>query len=217
MVDLGRMPVESIAGLVARRRQWRCHLDGELTRLAPILGGAYICRDCLQEDIMVRLIATALLLLFTGAALADDWKEYENHDYSFTIHFPGDPTVESATYQAADGRSFPAHVFSAKQGTGTFKVTVVEMPGEETGPNAAVMKEATKSVKGEGAIKFDIEHRVRAVYGRQLGIVGSNGGYSYVALFYRNNRLYQIEGNAFVAGGQAEVDAMRFQQSLDLT
>jgi hypothetical protein len=44
-----------------------------------------------------------------------------------------------------------------------------------------------------------------------------NGGYSYVALFYRSNRLYQVEGNAFVAGGQAEVEAMRFQQSLDLT
>jgi hypothetical protein len=37
---------------------------------------------------MVRVIATALALLFTGAALADDWKEYENKDYSFTIHFP---------------------------------------------------------------------------------------------------------------------------------
>jgi hypothetical protein len=166
---------------------------------------------------VVRVIATALALFFTGAALADDWKEYENQDYSFTIHFPVDPTVETAAYQATDGRSFPAHVFSAKQDTGTFKVTVVEMPGEETGPNAAVMKEATKAVAGGGVIKFDIEHRVRAVYGRQLGIAGTNGGYSHVALFYRNNRLFQVEGNAFVAGGQAEVDAMRFQQSLDLT
>jgi hypothetical protein len=83
------------------------------------------------------------------AALADDWKEYENRDYSFAI--------------------------------------------------------------------FDIPHRVRRFYGRQLGIAGANGGYSYVALFYRNNRLYQVEGNALVAGGQAEVEAMRFQQSLDLT
>jgi hypothetical protein len=166
---------------------------------------------------MVRGVVTALALFLTGAALADDWKEYENQDYSFTIHFPVDPTVETAIYQAADGRSFSAHVFSAKQETGTFKVTVVEMPGEETGPNAAVMKEATKVVASDGAIKFDIEHRVRAVYGRQLGIAGANGGYSYVALFYRNNRLYQIEGDAFVAGGQAEVDAARFQQSLDLT
>jgi hypothetical protein len=66
-------------------------------------------------------------------------------------------------------------------------------------------------------VKFDIPRRVRQVYGRQLGIAGANGGYSYVALFYRNNRLYQVEGNAFVAGGQAEIEAMRFQQSLDLT
>jgi hypothetical protein len=166
---------------------------------------------------MMRVIATAVALFFTGAALADDWREYENQDYSFTIHFPVDPTVETATYQAADGRSFPAHVFSAKEDTGTFKVTVVEMPGEETGPNAAVMKEATKAAAGDGVIKFDIEHRVRSVYGRQLGIAGANGGYSYVALFYRNSRLYLVEGNAFVAGGQAEVDAARFQQSLDLT
>jgi hypothetical protein len=166
---------------------------------------------------MMRVIATAVALFFTGTALADDWREYENQDYSFTIHFPVDPTVETATYQAADGRSFPAHVFSAKEDTGTFKVTVVEMPGEETGPNAAVMKEATKAAAGDGVIKFDIEHRVRSVYGRQLGIAGANGGYSYVALFYRNSRLYLVEGNAFVAGGQAEVDAARFQQSLDLT
>jgi hypothetical protein len=166
---------------------------------------------------MVRVIATAFALLFTGAALADDWKEYENRNYSFSIHFPGDPTVETATYQAADGRTFPAHVFSVKQETGAFKVTVVDMPGKQTGSDAAVMKEASKVVAEGGVIKFDIPHRIRAVYGRQLGIAGANGGYSYVALFYRNNRLYQVEGNAFVAGRQAEIDAMRFQQSLDLT
>jgi hypothetical protein len=165
----------------------------------------------------VRLIPILVALFFAGFAVAEDWKEYENSDYSFTIHFPVDPTVETSTYLAPDGRSFPAHVFTAKQDTGAFKVTVVDMPGEETGPNAAVMKTATKAVAQDGVIKFDIEHRVRAVYDRQLGIAGTNGGYSYVALFYRNNRLYQVEGNAFVAGGQAEVDAMRFQQSLDLT
>jgi hypothetical protein len=166
---------------------------------------------------MVRVTTAALALFFTNAALADDWKEYENRDYSFTIHFPVEPTVETTTYRAADGRTFPARVFSAKQETGTFKVTVVDMPGKQTGSDAAVMKEATKVVVEGGVVRFDIEHRVRRVYGRQLGIAGANGGYSYVALFYRNNRLYQVEGIAFAAGGRAEVDAMRFQQSLDLT
>src|SRR5450755_95048 len=79
------------------------------------------------------------------------------------------------------------------------------MPGEEAGPDAAVMKEATKAVAGSGTVKFDIPHRVRAVYGRQLGIAGANGGYSYVALFYRNNRLYQVEGDALVAGGRRKL------------
>jgi hypothetical protein len=38
----------------------------------------------------------------------------------------------------------------------------------------------------------------------KLGIAGTNCDYSHVALFYRNNRLYQIDGTAFVAQGQAE-------------
>ena len=66
----------------------------------------------------MRLIPILLALLFTGSAAADEWKEYENPDYSFTIHFPMDPTVEIATYQAADGRSFPAHVFSRSRKPG---------------------------------------------------------------------------------------------------
>jgi hypothetical protein len=120
----------------------------------------------------VRLIPILLALFFTGSAMADDWKDYENRDYGFTIHFPGDPTVEAASYEAVDGRSFPAHVFSVKQDTGVFKVTVVDMPGKQTGSNATVMKEATKVVTAGGIIKFDIDHRVRAIYGRQLGIGG---------------------------------------------
>jgi hypothetical protein len=171
----------------------------------------------LKEEHMLRVLVAALALLSTSPVLADEWKDYENRDYGFTVHFPGDPSIETTTYKAADGRPFPAHVFSVKRDTGWFKVTVVDMPGKQTGSDAAVMKEATRVVTDGGTIKFDIPHRVRQVYGRQLGITGANGGYSYVALFYRNNRLYEVEGKAFTAGGQAEVDAMRFQQSLDLT
>jgi hypothetical protein len=86
--------------------------------------GAYIRRGCLQEDHMVRLIPVLLAFFFTSATLADDWKEYENRDYSFTVHFPGNPATETATYKAADGRSFPAHVFAVKRQSGTFKATV---------------------------------------------------------------------------------------------
>jgi hypothetical protein len=162
----------------------------------------------------VRVFAIILALVFAGSALADDWKEYDNPEYSFAIHFPVDPTVEATTYRAGDGRAFQGRVFSVTKDTGSFKVTVVDMPDDKTGEELA---RNTKPVAEGGAIKFDIGHRVRAVYGRQLGISDADGGYAYVALFYHKKRLYQIEGKAFRAGGQAEIDAMRFQQSLDFT
>jgi hypothetical protein len=37
------------------------------------------------------------------------------------------------------------------------------------------------------------------------------------SVFLHKKRLYQLEGIAPVAGGQADVDAMIFHQSLDLT
>lgn len=164
----------------------------------------------------MRPIAFILALVLAGPAAAD-WKEYEYPDYSFTVHFPADPTIETTTWRASDGRSFEARSYSVVQDTGAFKLTVAELGDGGTDENALI-GHAVKTLTEGSVIKFDIPHRIRAVYsGRQLGLVGANGGYSYIAVFYYKKRLYQIEGNAFVAGGQAEIDAMRFQQSLDLT
>jgi hypothetical protein len=164
----------------------------------------------------MRWIAFALALFLVAPAAAADWQEYDYPDYSFKVNFPIDPNIEITAYQASDGRSFEARVFSVAQDTGVFKITVVELPDEGTGENALITHAVETMTEG-GVIKFNIPHRIRAVYGRQLGIAEAHGGYSYVAVFYHKKRLYQIEGKAFVAGGQAEVDAMRFQQSLDFT
>jgi hypothetical protein len=164
----------------------------------------------------VRLSAFFFAMILAYPAAADDWKEYESSDRSFTVHFPTDPNIETVAYQTPDGRSFDARVYSAMQDGGQFRLTVAEVPetGSQTGERA-LMSGAIKKMTDGSLIKFDIEHRIRWIFGRQLGIAGANGGYSYIAVFHHNNRLYEIEGRAFVAGGQAEVDAMRFQQSLD--
>jgi hypothetical protein len=164
----------------------------------------------------VRLSAFFFAMILACPAVADDWKEYESPDRSFTVHFPTDPNIETTAYQTADGRSFDARVYSTTQDTGAFRLTVAEVPqvGSQTEEGDLVRGTIKKMTEGS-LVKFDIEHRIRWVYGRQLGIAGANGGYSYIAVFHHNNRLYELEGKAFVAGGQAEIDAMRFQQSLD--
>jgi hypothetical protein len=165
----------------------------------------------------MRLIVFILALFLAGGpAAAQDWNEYAYPDHSFTVHFPAEPKIEITTYQVPDGRSFDARIYSVTQDTGVFTMTVAELPDGGTDENALI-SHAVKTMTEGGVIKFDIPHRIRQIYsGRQLGIAGANGGYSYVAVFYHKKRLYQIEGKAFVAGGQAEVDAMIFQQSLDL-
>jgi hypothetical protein len=170
----------------------------------------------LRKADKMRLTVLLFALLLAFPAAADDWKEYESPDHSFTVHFPAGPNIQASAYHTPDGHSFDAHVYSATQDTGIFTLTVAEVP--ETGSQSqedGLINDAIKKMTEGNLIKFDIQHRIRWIYGRQLGVAGVGGGYSYIAVFHHNNRLYQIEGKAFVAGGQAEVDAMRFQQSLD--
>jgi hypothetical protein len=164
----------------------------------------------------MRVITFVLALLLAGPAASGDWKEYEYPDYSFTVHFPVDPNIEMGAYPATEGHSFEARIYTATLDTGVFKVTVVEVPQGRIDEKVLISDTIKKMTEG-GVIKFDIQHRIRAVYGRQLGVARENGGYSYIAVFYHKNRLYQIEGKAFVAGGWAETEAMHFQQSLDFT
>src|ERR1043166_1797673 len=159
-----------------------------------------------------------IFALFVAAppAVAADWKEYAYPEHSFTVHFPAEPQVESATYHGPGGRPFNARVYSLTQDTGVFRMTVADLPAGAP-DEKALLSHAITTLSEGGEIKIDIPHRIRQVYGRQLGIAGTNGGFPYVAVFYRDKRLYQIEGKSFVRGGQAELDAMIFQQSLDFT
>ena len=164
----------------------------------------------------MRLIAFVLALFaLSGPAAAQSWKEYSYPGEAFTVSFPAPPEIEATTYQAADGRSVPARVYSVAQDNGVFKMTIADLSGsglEETG----VIDHAIQKLSKDGEIKVDIPARVRRVFGRQLSILGADGSRSSVALFYYRGRLYQIEGKS-LPHGNATADAIRFQQSLMFT
>jgi hypothetical protein len=151
----------------------------------------------------------------SGPAAAQSWKEYSYPEHAFTISFPAEPKVETTTYLAADGRAVGARVYSVAQDQGTFKITIAELSDARL-DESVVIDHAVKMLSRGGEIKLDIPHRISRVYGRQLSILGADGSRSSVALFYHDQRLYQIEGKA-LASGNATADAIRFQQSLVFT
>ncbi len=163
----------------------------------------------------MRLIAFALAAFVAGGpAAAQNWQEYSYPAYSFTIAFPADPKIETATYRVADGRAVEAHVYSLRQNDSLLTVTVAELAN--TGlEESAVIDHAIKTLSGGGEVKINIPHRVYQVYGRQLSILGADGSRSMVAVFDFNGRLYQIEGKALPGGNP--LDMLRFQQSLVFT
>jgi hypothetical protein len=163
---------------------------------------------------LIAFVVASLLLAVPAAA--KDWAEYAYPDHSFTVAFPAEPKIESASYQGFNGNAFEARVYSVALDGSLFKLTVVELPESLTNGDALVTQ-AVKTLTEGNQIKLDIPHRIRSVYGRQLAVARPDGSFTYVAVFFHKKRLYQLEGIAPVAGGQAEVDAMIFHQSLDLT
>jgi hypothetical protein len=78
----------------------------------------------------MRLIAFTLVLLAAGAggaAAAQDWKEYVYPADAFAVAFPADPKLDTTTYQAADGRTVEARVYSLAQDDGVFRMTVADL------------------------------------------------------------------------------------------
>jgi hypothetical protein len=166
----------------------------------------------------MRLIGAilAIVLFASGPAAAQSWQEYRYPEYSFGVSFPAEPTVETRSYQTADGGTAPAQVYSVARDNSLFTMTVVDLSNVKT-DEKAVIDHAIKMLAQGGEVKLDIPHRISRVYGRQLSITGPDGRHSSIALFYNQRRLYQIEGVALPAGADATAEAIRFQQSLIFT
>jgi hypothetical protein len=163
----------------------------------------------------MRLLALiAAMFVAGGPAAAQSWKEYAYPAYAFTVSFPAEPRLETMTYQAADGRSVEAQVYSVTQDGAAFKMTIVDL-SDAAMEESAVIDQAVKTLSRDGEVNLDIPARVNRVYGRQLSIVGVDGSRSAVAMFYHKGRLYQIDGKMLPGGDEAA--PIRFQQSLVFT
>jgi hypothetical protein len=167
---------------------------------------------------MRAIIFVLAALLAGGPAVAQNWKEYTYPDYAFAVAFPADPQIETTTHQVADGRFVAARVYSVRQDSVVFKMTVADLAG--TGlEEKAVIDHAIKTLSAGGEVKVNIPHRIYRIYGRQFSIAGADGSHLSAAVFDYKGRLYQIEGKALAGGGAANAgfDTIRFQQSLSFT
>ena len=91
------------------------------------------------------------------------------------------------------------------------QLTHVGAMGDASLQEAAVIDQAVKRLTQGGQKKIDFPHRIYRIYGRQLSVARPDS-LTTAAVFFANDRLYQIESTKFAGG--SDTDAIRFQQSL---
>jgi hypothetical protein len=102
---------------------------------------------------VVGLIPAVMALFVSGAAYAQAWEEYVNRGDFFAVNFPGEPAVQTVTYKTAKGTSLPAHVYSAQDRRGSYKLTVVDYTSALSEFSDA-MDEAAADFRKRGAVKY---------------------------------------------------------------
>jgi hypothetical protein len=164
-------------------------------------------------SLATRIAASVVGLMLIGSpAEAQAWREYRYA--GFAVQFPAEPTIESGTYATAAGTTVDARIYSAQEDGALYRVTVANVSRGRRG-EADVVSEAIGLLIENGEVIVDLPHRVNGIFGRQLSIAGHDGSRTAVAVFYRNRRLYLVEGTILPTHDDPMSSAgMRFQQSL---
>jgi hypothetical protein len=160
----------------------------------------------------IVLLVLALTLLCSPAQ-AQSWREYRFS--GFAVQFPVAPKIETGTYATNEGTTVNIRIYSARQENALYKVTVADLSELNVDQAQAVSDAMVGQLAAGREVVVDVPHRVNRVLGRQLSIVGDDGRRTAVALFFRDRRLYLVEGTTLPTNGDSmSPDGMRFQQSL---
>src|ERR1043166_461760 len=159
----------------------------------------------------------AVMTVLASSAIADDWLEYSYPELGFSVSFPASPSVETMPYRSMGGAMANETEYSVQQQDNAYRVAVIDFANVSFDRDAEIA-EALNELRGQGDVKVDIPARVNRNFGRQLSIVAKDGSRLSVAIFFANNRLYEIEGTVLASNPDPNSgDAIRFQQSLRFT
>ena len=169
-------------------------------------------------------------LLAAPPVFAQEWAEYVNKEDFFSLPAPGQPTVETITWDSEYGAKYPARVYKWAQGSNRYSVTVVDYSDAEKihaaikheayvgGVGywvidiAASVAQAARMYRERPGVKvtYDAFHYINLITGHMLQLTNPDASRTYVTIYLHENRLYVSE--ATVAKGQPP--PLIFQQSI---
>jgi len=157
--------------------------------------------------------ASLLLVGFSAPVMAQaEWAEFVDRADHFTVNFPGDPKVDTVTYKTKKGTSLPAHIYTAQDSRGIYKITVVDyraaLPETET-----AVAEAADAFRAKGQVKYDAQENLDRIKSQRISLIEPGGARLALAeILTEGGRLYISEASV---GAKAPPPA-QFQASLQV-
>jgi len=160
-------------------------------------------------------VLIAALILLAGGARADaQWREYAYGDQQFAVSFPAQPSVMTIPLDTPDGIRVTEKLYFVQQETSRFEIAVFDLLRARMN-EATVISRAAASLREKGKVKLDIAAEVQGHWGRFLSLETPDGSHTIAGVFFRNDRLYEVQANAPAASFESvSSDMVRFQQSL---
>jgi hypothetical protein len=158
-------------------------------------------------------IAALIVLLASRADAQSQWREYAYPDQQFAAAFPARPEV----IRVPSDRGVTEIVYSLEQDQERFQVAVFDVLRAGINEPTAIAN-AAASIRERGEVKLDIVAEVQGHWGHFFSLEGNDGRHILAGVFFRNERLYEIEASAPLSQFEAvSSELVRFQQSLRFT
>ena len=171
---------------------------------------------CVFKVHLLRNVAALVTLFAVLAGRADaesQWREYSYPDQQFAATFPAQPEV----VRFPADRRVTEVMYAVQQDQERFQVAVFDLL--RAGINeATAIASVTASLRENREVKLDIAAEVQGHWGHYLSLEASDGTRIVAAVFFRNERLYEIQASAPASEFDAvSSELVRFQQSVRFT
>lgn len=135
---------------------------------------------------MCLAAAPLVLMLNSGPAQCQEWRQYLAPDDFFSIDFPGEPTVRGTSYETEYAITLPARIYTAGDDFGTYSITAVdwrEAPALHEARYEACMASTGDLPGGEGPGVCSRNGAGNEIGGAMLhaafGLIGRGGEVTY--------------------------------------
>ena len=167
----------------------------------------------MRFGILASVLATALVA--GGEAAKAEWHAYfvkQGGGFSFTA--PGEMTAGKITYTSATAGQRKGIVFASSEDNVEYTITVVDFTGRAH-DEAALLKEAAAASRDRTKILMDEEARVDSSEGLKLTVdLPDNAGRAMHAIYFKDERLIQLQAIVRPGGNYLSADMGRFVDSL---